>query len=173
MRVETAVRWGAAAAVVATVASQHPNPAFNAIKSKDTLSVLIPNWRFFAPEPAQHDYDVYYRVRAGGRDSEWLQVHAITPRRVAQLWWFPQRRAEKGLFDMVSELITSMSSGIDVVMRGTPYRMLREVIRHRVVAEHPDADELQFSIVRHGGYDEQVPVEVVFVSPGTPVKEAA
>ncbi|MGG7572959.1 hypothetical protein [Streptomyces sirii] len=39
----------------APVLSRHPNATLNRLRLYDPFSMLIPNWRFFAPNPARHD----------------------------------------------------------------------------------------------------------------------
>lgn len=164
-------RVAAATLLVGTVAAQHPNSAFGRVKRWDTMSALFPNWRFFAPEPAQHDYDVFYRVRdADGTDTEWIRLHEISTRRLSQFVWFPERRPEKGLFDIVSEMMTTMSAGVDRLMASPPYAMLRSYVAHHLATGADEADGFQFSIVRHAGYDETEDVEIVFVSPYIPMR---
>ncbi len=165
-----AARWAASALLVGTIAAQHPNPAFARPKKLDPFSSLFPNWRFFAPVPAQHDYDIFYRHKTPERTSDWLRLHEITPRKFSQFLWFPERRPEKGLFDIVSELVTTMTSGVDRMMASVPYAMLRHYVQRHIthVDDEQDVEGFQFSIIRHAGHDESEPLEIIFVSPFVP-----
>ena len=44
------VEWGLAGALLVTAAAQHPNKMFDRVRRLDPIGILIPNWRFFAPE---------------------------------------------------------------------------------------------------------------------------
>ena len=157
--------------VVGTLCSQHPNHAFGRIARKDTFSGLFPNWRFFAPNPAQHDYHFFYRTLDEAREtSAWQPVDVIEGRRLRQALWFPGRRPEKAVFDIGSELISHLDKGFAVVTRLPAYRMLVGYLR-REIRETGTADVkgFQFTLVRAGGYDESEEPEVVFVSPYTPM----
>lgn len=66
---------------------------------------LIPDWRFFAPEPGKLDYHLLYRDRlADGTVSDWKEVKVDSPRRWFGFVWNPFRRDRKGLFDIVGEI---------------------------------------------------------------------
>lgn len=163
---------GLAAWFTVTLLSQHPRREFDRIADRDRTGVVIPNWRFFAPEPAQHDYHVLYRVEtAADGPSGWREASAITPRGPRQMLWFPGRRREKGLFDICSELITVMKlHGAELT--GTPaYRMLRNSVARTVRdATGTGAAPLgfQFVVARHTGHEPGHDPDFVFASPYVP-----
>jgi hypothetical protein len=168
---------GLAAWFTVTVLSQHPSREFDRVAERDRTGVAVPNWRFFAPEPAQHDYHVLYRTEAaGGGTSGWLEASAISDRRPSQMLWFPRRRREKGLFDVCSELITVMKRyGADLT--GAPaYRMLRNSVARVVETAAGDGTPplgFQFVVARHTGHDTGHPPDYVFASPYIPYDPAA
>jgi hypothetical protein len=159
--------------IVLTLWSQHPHPAFNRVRLKDNLS-LIPNWRFFAPVPAQHDYHVYYRaLDTDGGVSEWKPVHTITPRRNSQFVWFPSRRREKGLFDIVSELLPLLDSlGPRAVQNAPAYRLLENTLRWSIPGweQSTTVDGFQFALIRHTGYELSTDPDIIFASPYSPIE---
>ncbi|MFF8842427.1 hypothetical protein ACF08N_06785 [Streptomyces sp. NPDC015127] len=164
-------RLAGAAMLVGTLAAQHPNPMFNRLQLKDTFSVL-PNWRFFAPTPAMHDYHFLYRtLDADGTTSPWRGVDVIEGRKPWQIAWFPTRRPEKAVFDICSEILHVIDKGFAVVTRTSAYRTLTEYLRATVDAQGDAARTVrgfQFALARATGYDRSGDPEMVFVSPYTP-----
>jgi hypothetical protein len=164
-------RAAGAALLLGTLSAQHPNPLFNKAQKLDIFSTMFPNWRFFAPTPAQHDYHILYRtLNHDGETSSWRMVEVIVGRRLPQIFWFPGRRPEKAIFDIVTELTTQLDKGFSGMKKLPSYRMLCAFLRHRI-REDGAAEGVkgfQFTLVRATGYEESDP-EVVFVSPYTPM----
>lgn len=74
------------------------------IRLLDPLSV-IPEWKFFAPNPAQGDYCLLYRDQfPDGSLTPWTEVVQSAGRRWWSMLWNPGKRANKALFDAVVEL---------------------------------------------------------------------
>lgn len=164
-------RAAAAAVLLGTLSAQHPNPLFNKAQRVDIFSALFPNWRFFAPTPAQHDYHVLYRtLNTEGETSSWRMVEVIVGRKLHQMFWFPGRRPEKAIFDIVTELITQLDKGFSAMMKLPSYRMLCAFLRHRIREDGAakGVKGFQFTLVRATGFEESDP-EVIFVSPYTPM----
>ncbi|MDL5206016.1 hypothetical protein [Streptomyces sp. ALI-76-A] len=162
-------RIAGAAMLVGTLAVQHPNPTFNRLQLKDTFSVL-PNWRFFAPEPATHDYHFFYRtLNTAGETSPWQAVDVIAGRRFRQIAWFPSRRSEKAVFDICSEILGLIDKGFPTVVRTPGYQVIVSHLRHRIAREAP-AKGFQFALARATGYDTSTAPEMIFVSPYTPME---
>jgi len=162
-------RAAAAAVLLGTLSAQHPNPLFNKAQKVDIFSALFPNWRFFAPTPAQHDYHILYRtLNREGETSSWRMVEVIVGRKLPQIFWFPGRRPEKAIFDIVTELITQLDKGFSSLKKMPSYRMLCAFLRDRIrddgAAENVKG--FQFTLVRATGFEESEP-EVIFVSPYT------
>ncbi|MFD8086123.1 hypothetical protein ACFV4F_31005 [Kitasatospora sp. NPDC059722] len=167
-------RIAGAAMLLGTLATQHPHPAFNRLQLKDTFS-LLPNWRFFAPTPAMHDYHFLYRtLGADGTTSPWEGLDVIEGRKPWQIAWFPTRRPEKAVFDICSEILHVIDKGFAVVTRTSAYRTLTEYLR-ATIHERGDAADVrgfQFALARATGYDRTQDPEMVFVSPYTPLDPA-
>jgi hypothetical protein len=165
-------RIAGAAMLVGTLATQHPSQMFNRLQLKDTFSVL-PNWRFFAPTPAMHDYHFLYRtLGADGTTSRWEALDVIEGRKPWQIAWFPTRRPEKAVFDICSEILHVLDKGFAVVTRTSAYRTLTEYLRAglRARGETPETVRgFQFALARATGYDTSQEPEMVFVSPYTPL----
>jgi hypothetical protein len=164
-------RLAGAAMLATTVLSQHPNPLFDRMRSRDALS-LVPNWRFFAPNPGIHDSHLLYRtLSAGDETSEWLQLPLHQKRTVWQAVWFPDRRLGKSIFDVGDELLRHLGEGLPVLTTLPSYRVLVGYLR-REIRESQDAGSVkgfQFAFARSTGYDMSEEPEMMFISPYTPI----
>jgi hypothetical protein len=163
--------------LLATAASQHPHRAFDGLRRFDPVGLGLPNWRFFAPEPAQHDYHVLHRVLAAdGTQGEWVETSTISPRRWSHVLFFPDRRREKGLFDVASELSGLMVDPRIDLTRTVPFELLRNAVELRVRADHaggPAPRGFQFLLARHTGHDEEPEPEYLLASPFIPLEGGA
>ncbi|MEU3554365.1 hypothetical protein [Streptomyces fragilis] len=158
-------RFAGAALLVTTLAAQHPHTAFEIAREKDVFS-LVPNWKFFAPNPATHDYHYLYRtLDEDRRTSPWIELDLIKNRKMSQAFWFSSRRREKAVFDICSAILKSVAKGDDPV-GSPPFRVLAEFIRKQI-RDTPDVSRVrgfQFSVVRAAGHDESEDPEVLYVS---------
>lgn len=171
---ERALELGVAAVlgswVAVTALSQHPNRTFDRFRRRDPLGVVIPNWRFFAPDPAVHDFRVLHRwLCADGTQTAWREPTVIPGRTWRQAFWFPDRRADKALIDVCGELVTYLQMpGLDLTT--TPaYRLLRSFTRSSVAAATADDPAgpprgFQFLVLRHTGHDEEPEPDYLFAS---------
>ncbi|WP_395293764.1 hypothetical protein ACF9IK_09240 [Kitasatospora hibisci] len=161
--------------LVGTVATQHPNQLFNRVQQLDSMAVLFPNWRFFAPTPARHDYQFLYRTLSVDREtSGWNMVEVIVGRKAWQIAWFPGRRAEKAIFDACQEVVLVLDDGFAVAEHHPAYRMIREFIRNRINRSGAAGIKgFQFALARAAGYDTSEEPEIVFVSPYVPLRSTA
>ncbi|MFG2648585.1 hypothetical protein [Streptomyces sp. NPDC048436] len=158
--------------LVATVAAQHPHPAFDRARAKD-LFAFIPNWKFFAPNPATHDFHYVYRTLGRtGETSEWSEIEMIEPRRMYQAFWFATRRPEKSVFDLCTAILQQAArGGATEVQKTSSYRVLAEFIRRTIHDRQGDEDVkgFQFAVVRAAGHDTSEDPEPLFISPYTPM----
>ncbi|GAA1176027.1 hypothetical protein [Nesterenkonia xinjiangensis] len=163
-----AARIAGSALLVATVATQHPNPVFNRLQLRDHFSVL-PNWKFFAPNPATHDYHYLFRtLDVDGETSRWQSIELIADRRMHQAFWFATRRGEKAVFDVCSEILQRMDKGFEVIKVTASYRLLVNFIRREIAERSDDLGRIkgfQISMVRASGHDPDEEPEILFVSP--------
>lgn len=156
--------------LVATALSQHPSRSFDRLRRYDPANVLLPNWRFFAPNPATHDNRLAYRILWADEEvSPWRSTHEIQGRTWRDPLWCPHRRRDKAITDMCSNLLTHLSDRRYARIEDTPtYTMMRTVVRHLVEAdatrEERRAQGFQFLVVRDTGYDVEGEVELIFAS---------
>lgn len=140
------------------------------VRTVDPTGLLVPDWRFFAPRPAVHEYRVLVRDRlAEGNLTSWAEHDTGRERSPLHVLWAPHRRNEKAVFDIATELLRVRDEYLDPdkqwrAVRSTPgyLAMLTEVIHQ---APHDDrATATQFLLVRCAAYDENVPPEPVLTS---------
>lgn len=160
---------GLAGWIVVTGLSQHPNRSFDLFRRYDPSGILIPNWRFFAPNPAVHDNRLAHRILwDDDSTSSWIETHHIEERTWRDGVWCPGRRRDKAVTDMCSSLLTLLAEKRVRAIEHTPtYRSMSSIVRHQVAA-HPDADRgvrgYQFVVCRDPGYDEDDDVQLIFAS---------
>ncbi|GAA3647311.1 hypothetical protein L7D48_23425 [Streptomyces sp. S1A] len=143
---------------VASVLSQHPDRSYDKLRSMDKTGtgILIPNWRFFAPNPAVEDQHFLYRLASEDRSehTEWREVYSITPRKMAHAFWFPGRRMEKAVFDVASTLVHNPGAmtPLHQEAKKAAYRLVGDFVRRRIKPE-PGYPLFQVMLVRYSGYD--------------------
>ncbi|MBN9795564.1 hypothetical protein DMP17_44410 [Pseudonocardia sp. TMWB2A] len=176
------VATGFAALFWSTVASNSPHQGFDRLRNLDARNNVLPNWRFFAPNPAIHDTHVLYRTRAhDGTVAPWAVALEPSPR----AWWnmvvYPGRRNEKAIFDVVDSIVHAiLAAPLEVVEKRTPFRLLRGFVARKVRLDAPDGPPpvgFQIAIVRHTGYEdgetEYLMVSKLLPLTGTPSTAAA
>lgn len=153
--------------LVATLGCQVSTQLHQRISALDPFSSGIPNWRFFAPNPARHDFRVVYRcLYVDETQSEWIDAGGWWSRKVAHSFWFPDRRAGKSINDACSGMqragTTANRPAMEALME---YKLLRGWIADKARKEtKQDVEGFQFMILQDSGHDEsQLPVRI-FVS---------
>ncbi|MEV7601338.1 hypothetical protein AB0O91_28625 [Kitasatospora sp. NPDC089797] len=143
---------------VASVLGQHPDRSYDKVRTLDRTGagILIPNWRFFAPNPAVQDQHLVYRLASADRTrhTPWREVYTVTPRRLVHAFWFPGRRMEKAIFDVASTLLHNQGAmtPLHTDAKQSAYRLVNEFVRSRIVGE-PDFPLFQVMLVRYSGHD--------------------
>jgi hypothetical protein len=100
---------------------------------------VIPQWNFFAPQPPKGDLIILYRDKLDTREvSNWKEVKTKT-RSAYWCWiWNPQKRNNKGILDIVNDLIMQTNhlrkSGLDEkakqfeVIQSIPYLLILQYV---------------------------------------------
>ncbi|MDS1272282.1 hypothetical protein RIF23_18490 [Lipingzhangella sp. LS1_29] len=168
----TLTRAAATVMILATVATQHHLSSFNRIQRKD-LFFLIPNWRFFAPNPGVYDFHIIYRVRNDGQISGWRGIDMIANRRSLHTLWHPKRRREKAVFDIANGVALVLDKGFDVITRTPDYRLLSNFVAATVRADdiNGNIEGYQFALARSAGYESTKDPEIVMVAPYTTLSQ--
>jgi hypothetical protein len=111
------------------------------MKTMDPLG-LIPNYRFFCPNPLRADYHLYYRYRSAGDEiGEWKELPVGRRSRLAGFIWNPGKRDRKVFYKTIKLL---REPGTNKT-RSATYRALLSWIRQQD-AEGPQ-DAVQFTII--------------------------
>lgn len=151
-----------------TVLSQHPQRSFDALRRYDKVGA-IPNWRFFAPFPIQHDYVLLYRaVGDDGTVTPWRRAMERQKRSWSSVVWSPGRRGEKSVLAVCAELVTDLlAGGQEAVRDSVTDRMLREFVRQTALMDREISDSwrrCQFLICESGGYESGIQPKFLHVS---------
>lgn len=158
---------GLAAWFLVSVLSQHPQRSFDKFRKFDKIGLVIPNWRFFAPEPAVHDFHVLYRTQDQTGDiGPWSEAFSVEERRLRHAVWFPGRRKEKAVFDVAIDLMSLLAADEQTRQQTPSYQLVSSAIR-RSIRQNPEAagaEYFQFMIVLYSGYDETGDPQYRFVS---------
>ncbi|MDE0066856.1 MAG: hypothetical protein OXN44_08275 [Acidimicrobiaceae bacterium] len=163
----------AAAWLIGTATTQTPWRTLDKARDKDFFQNVLPNWRFFAPDPARHDFRVLFRCRLDdGTETPWAALKVSSGRKLIQSIWFPERRESKALTDTAIQIHSVLGSpGFEdspsyKLLRGRVARAVRE-------SEHGNrCVDLQFLLAKDGGYDFAEAPEYVFVSRLEPYEPA-
>jgi len=100
-------------------------PKFQVFIRRMDWFCLIPEWRFFAPRPGQHDFHLLYRDRLrDGSITEWTELTPISKRP----WWAflcnPGKRGKKALLDAVIALGQSLAADDQSLKLSIPFLTL-------------------------------------------------
>lgn len=126
-----------------TLAAQHPRSPGTWQRRLDRYRVLIPDWRFYSPEPTVHDVHLLYRDRhADGTATPWRRGTRYASRRARHGVWNPGNRLAKALADLAGRLGEPDSA-----------RLLLEFVVHGL-PHAPDSVQTQFMVVTTAGYEE-------------------
>jgi hypothetical protein len=136
----------------------------------DKLYLIVPDWRFFAPNPGIHDHHLLLRDQlTDGTLTGWREISSLEERTLLHSVWHPHRRAEKTVFDASAELLRfigqhgQLDGNADpTVQLSVPYLTLLAHVTTR--EHHPDAVRTQFLIAVSGGYEEEDEPTMVFLS---------
>ncbi|MEU9032786.1 hypothetical protein AB0D46_35835 [Streptomyces sp. NPDC048383] len=143
---------------IASVLSQHPDRSYDKLRKADKTGtgILIPNWRFFAPNPAVDDQHFLYRLANEDKTehTEWRDVYSIAPRKLIHAFWFPGRRIEKAIFDVASTLLNNPGAmtPLHKEAKESAYRLVNDFVRQRLTPQ-TGYPLFQVLLVRYSGYD--------------------
>lgn len=165
----TACRWGLYATLASWYAfslcqqADRPHPIARRI---DPTAMAIPNWRFFAPTPARHDFNVLHREKlADGSLTPWHEQEISADRTLLQMIWHPGRRMEKALFDVATELLkaTENVAQVERIPLSVPYLALLNFVTNQV-NHHPASVQVQFLIAQSAGHEADIEPRMLFLS---------
>lgn len=141
---------------IASVLCQHPDRNYDKARALDVVGLALPDWRFFAPNPAVEDRHFVYRLASEDRKrhTEWRAVSQIENRRLTQAFWFPGRRMEKALVDVAGLLVLDRKakSRAGIEAKKSFETLVKRFVQARVEPD-PEYPLYQFMLVRYAGYD--------------------
>ena len=158
--------------LTATTFTQHPNRVFDRLRSLDRYTLVIPNWRFFAPNPATHDYifAVRWRLKGEKQTSDWYMINTYNDRRLSHIIYYPNRRVEKSLSDVAGRVLTHLSANPETLSLSPDYKLLsnntKQFVKDNVGCR---VEKFQFMIAADTGYDTSGDYSEFYVSPGITV----
>ena len=128
------------------------------------LASLIPSWTFFAPNPADRDYALFYRERFNSGDlSPWHEVlSSATPRSLTTAFWNPDSRLKKAISDAASVMLRFARSAGDAKMSlflSVPYLLVLNRISE--IPKGPGVTGRQFLLARHSRLQENPAIIVL------------
>lgn len=138
---------------------------------RGSISWLVPDWRFFAPEPGVKDFVVVYRSKTRAGQLSALKEIAPAPSGALRWLWNPETRRRKALFDL-TDSVHLMAERLskcgppqlhgslpDTVTLTAPYLALLNLVSGRVGGSVPRL--VQFGIIHRGWPDHE---ELAFLS---------
>lgn len=166
MRGESVVRGGFVLWLLASLVSQSPFRRWDHLRRLDVFHLIIPDWRFFAPNPGIDDYHVLARdLGPDGARDPWFEVGFVGERRWTQFFWFPARRYEKTVFDAANELIKICVEAEDTEAASMTVPYLTLLNHVRASDRHaPAAQRTQFMVATSDGYAESEEPMLLYVS---------
>jgi hypothetical protein len=126
---------------ILSVLSQSTTKIKNKLKKNDLLNIL-PNYKFFCPNPIRHDYFLYYRkVMQDSSWSDWEKMSVGKKTPMLCLLWNPLKKERKVFYRMAK----------DLKRKKTQYQKRKdpEIYKHLhdFVKLNADAKSYQFKIV--------------------------
>jgi hypothetical protein len=132
------------------------------IRRRD-LFALVPQWNFFAPHPAQHDfYLLYHDQLQDGSITEWTEVASFAERPSWSIVWNPWKRTNKALFDAVTDLARHVQASMPALELSIPYLTLLNYISG--IPRFGPTQFTQFLVMRSGGSDGHPEPELFYLS---------
>ena len=122
---------------------------------------LVPDWRFFAPNPGRHDAHLLYRFCLDDEQvSAWREVALLETRKFSHCIWMPTCRQEKVVADAASGIMELSQSDaiqndskslLDAAEISVPYNLLLNCVLD--VPRPEGAKGVQFLLINSAGND--------------------
>ncbi|WP_410585746.1 hypothetical protein [Amycolatopsis sp. lyj-108] len=146
-----------------TCCAHHPGRRIRWAEALDRRRVLIPDWRFYAPEPMVHDHYILCRDLVGDAATTWRRLTSYPQRRLSHALWNPDSRAGKAVADAAGRTILAAAAGVPIAEINS-YRLLVNYVC-RNVPHAEGAVATQFVVLRSAGYDAAEKPRVLIRSP--------
>jgi hypothetical protein len=121
------------------------------VRARERWGSLVPNWKFFTPNPIAHDDYLHVRtVAADGALGEWQDAAPVPLRAWRHAVWFPVRRRDRALSNILPN-VGRAAAKRDMGLAAAELRVLDGMAAHLVRDRYPDATAYQFSVLRCRG----------------------
>lgn len=119
------------------------------VRGFDVLG-MIPEWRFFAPNPGREDCYLLYRDKLeDGSVTDWTELAPTVRRQYWHAFWNPRKRGNKALFDVVRSLMRQIHNQAPGIEVSIPYLTL---LNHVSLQPRSDSSAFtQFLLMRSAG----------------------
>ena len=148
--------WG-----ILSLTCQGKHLLIQTIKSYDVFG-LLPNYKFFCPNPVRNDYHLYYRQRRVADEwNDWQEIRIPTRHPLFSMFWNPGKRERK--------VFTSAINKIKAKYKKRPGRAKGPVYHFflHYIAQYAgpiDKGSIQFKIATRQDLNAQSEESVVFIS---------
>jgi hypothetical protein len=152
---------------LASAVKQEPTRRSKLDERIDPHGVLLPDWRFFAPQPGTYDNHLLFRDElADGSLTAWKEVLVASERKLRHAIWHPKRRGEKIVFDTMNEIIKITQEPAlekEDIQVSVAYLTLLNFVTHS--QRHADGTKrTQFLVARSSGRDVDEEPVMLFLS---------
>lgn len=130
--------------------------------------MFVPNWNFFAPQPAASDYRIVYLDSNSDKpgDGKWAAVESGNGHTIWSSLFNRDQRWDKACFDICQELLSLAKKSEDAIsiQRQSCYQLIITYLLER--APHtPGTTHVQFLVVEDPGYENDTATpSIVFTS---------
>jgi hypothetical protein len=115
---------------VLSVLSQQARPGKNKLKALDLLDIL-PNYKFFCPNPITYDYHLYYRTGSlTGLPGEWKEIYISKKTAFLCAIWNPSKKNRKVFTRIINEIIKRKDGKPKKLLRKNTYLLLRNFVEY-------------------------------------------
>ena len=148
--------------IAVTVIAQHPQHEFDRLRRIPVFRLILPDWRFFVPNPPDHDLVPIFRRIVDGEPGKWSRIRPPHERRLLDGLWFPGARREHGLVDASRELSLLGPVTQSKLDSCVPFVVLREAVR---TAHGGHGQDIQIGILAERPYALDHGRKIVWLSP--------
>ncbi|WP_337832912.1 DUF5819 family protein [Pseudonocardia sp. TMWB2A] len=121
------------------------------VRRHERWGSVVPNWKFFTPNPISYDDYLHVRTVAGdGSVGPWFDAAPVASRTVRHVVWFPDRRRDRALSNILPAVGRAATKG-DMTPAAAELRVLDGMAAHAVRDRSPHVPAYQFSVLRCRG----------------------
>lgn len=138
-------------------------PRFHDIIRNLDEFALIPEWRFFAPNPGRHDFHLLFRDKfRDGAVGPWTEIAPIDGRRLWNVVLNAGKRKNKALLDCMRDFAKQVNGKGGPIELSIPYLTLLNYVS--CIPRNPPSQEVQFLLMYSAGEDIEKDPEILYLS---------